>query len=323
MVILGPLQQQVGVRIAARADHVVHTGTVLVPAVPVERVVRDRRHRAQARQRAPHPVAGGQVRRVQRPRLAAEEALRQVVRVPQVKVADLRAFDADDAEELSRGHAECPRLARRHHQLGDLRQPGARRVVERRIERRQFLHRIGHHRRRAAPRRRVRRCRRLSWSCHVFPPHLRRPPGRPSRVGYGGGGLCLGFLEAANAFLGAPVLCPGVTSYYPMGCRLLGGTSSSCRALSSRARTRLLRAAATRRSRGQNREKGESFLALGADADAPVRAPCAQRHLLPLRTTNPANHRTPRQFSVGRMIAHRFSWCFPLTGEAGAVRGKD
>ena len=47
-------------------------------------------------------------------------ALVEVVGVPQVEVADLRPFDADDAEEVPGRHLEGARLARRHDDLAAL-----------------------------------------------------------------------------------------------------------------------------------------------------------------------------------------------------------
>jgi hypothetical protein len=47
------------------------------------------------------------MRRVQSPRLATVETLSQVTRIPNVEVADLRALDAHNAEEVSRRHLEC------------------------------------------------------------------------------------------------------------------------------------------------------------------------------------------------------------------------
>jgi len=41
------------------------------------------------------------VGRVERSRLAAEEALGKIVRVPKIEVADLGAFDTDNPEELA------------------------------------------------------------------------------------------------------------------------------------------------------------------------------------------------------------------------------
>jgi hypothetical protein len=43
------------------------------------------------------------MRAMERPRLAAEEALGKIVRVPEIEIADLRAFDADDTDELAGG----------------------------------------------------------------------------------------------------------------------------------------------------------------------------------------------------------------------------
>ena len=119
MMVLVSCQEDIGVGIAPGADDVVHAPTVLVPPVPGKRVVGDGRHRAQVRQTAPQSVAGADMRRMQRARLAAEEMLRQVVLVPQVEVADLGTLDAHDANEMARGHSECTPLARRDNELGD------------------------------------------------------------------------------------------------------------------------------------------------------------------------------------------------------------
>src|SRR6202042_1474206 len=79
------------------------------------------------------PGSGGDVRRIEGARLAAEEALGEIGGVPQVEVADLRALDADDAEKMPGGNVERAPLARRDDYLGDLRHPRARIVVERRV----------------------------------------------------------------------------------------------------------------------------------------------------------------------------------------------
>ena len=46
--------------------------------------------------------------RMQRAGLAAEEALGEVVPVPEVEIADLWPLDADDTEEVAGRHAESP-----------------------------------------------------------------------------------------------------------------------------------------------------------------------------------------------------------------------
>ena len=110
------------------------------------------------------------MRRVQRPRLAAEEALGEIGGVPQVEVADLRALDADDAEEMPGRNVECARLARRHDRLADLRHALSRAVVERRVIGRQPIEGIDDRGFRSAPLSRVRR---------------RRCPGRDQHGGRG------------------------------------------------------------------------------------------------------------------------------------------
>src|SRR5258708_40188116 len=88
---------------------------------------------------------------VQSPRLTTVEALSQVMRVPEVDVADLRALDAQNTEELSRPHLECPGVPRWHRELGNFGQLSARPIVETGVERRQLLDRIRQHRRVPAP----------------------------------------------------------------------------------------------------------------------------------------------------------------------------
>ena len=151
MMVLVAAQQELGVGIAPRADDIVHAAAVVVPAVPVERVVGDGRHRPQSGQRAPQPVAGADMGGVQRARLAAEEAFGEVVGVPQVEVADLRAFDADDPEEVTGRDLERHRLARRHDDFGGLGQPLPCRFVELPVVWRYPVHRIADDGRRLPP----------------------------------------------------------------------------------------------------------------------------------------------------------------------------
>ena len=85
MVILAAVEEEVGVGVAARADDVVHTGAIRVPSVPIERIGSDRRHRAHIGERAPQPIAGRHMRRVDGAGLAAEEALGKIMRVPEIE----------------------------------------------------------------------------------------------------------------------------------------------------------------------------------------------------------------------------------------------
>jgi hypothetical protein len=50
---------------------------------------------------------------VKRACLAREEAFLKIARRPEMEVPDLRAFDADDAEEAPRGNVEALGVARR------------------------------------------------------------------------------------------------------------------------------------------------------------------------------------------------------------------
>src|SRR5215469_12658827 len=95
------------------------------------------------------------MRRMQSPRLATVKTLTQVMRVPKIEVADLRALDAHNAKEVSRGHLECLGVPRRHRELGNFGQLSARPVVKRGVERWQALDRIRQHRRCLASRRRI------------------------------------------------------------------------------------------------------------------------------------------------------------------------
>src|SRR5215471_3407802 len=112
------------------------------------------------------------MRRMQSPRLAAVETLSQVMRVPEIEVADVRALDAHNAEEVSRRHLECRGVPRRHRELGNLAQLGARLVVKRGVERWQLLERIGQHRRCSAPHRRIWRWCRMCALCQSLNPSL-------------------------------------------------------------------------------------------------------------------------------------------------------
>ena len=142
MVIVAPGQEAVGVGIAARADHVVDAGAVGVEPVPAERVMGDGRHRPEIRQGAPEPGAGRQMGRVERAGLAAEEALGEICRAPQVEVADLRALDAENAEKMPGRNVERAPLARRNDGLANLLHARARIVVERRVVSGQLVERI-------------------------------------------------------------------------------------------------------------------------------------------------------------------------------------
>src|SRR5215813_14474171 len=106
--------------------------------------------------------------RVQSPRLATVEALTQVMRVPEVEVADLRAGDADNTEEVSRRHLECLGVPRRHRELGNFGQLTARPVVKRGVERRQLRDRIRQYQRCPGLRRRIRGWRRMSGLRHAL-----------------------------------------------------------------------------------------------------------------------------------------------------------
>ena len=104
-------------------------------------------HRTHGRERTPEPVASAQMRRMQSPRLATVEMLSQVMRIPEVEIANLRVLDAHNTEEMSRRRLECQGVTRRHRELGNFGQLSSRPVVKRGIERWQLLDRIRQHRR--------------------------------------------------------------------------------------------------------------------------------------------------------------------------------
>src|SRR5262249_9664333 len=81
--------------------------------------------------------AGHQCSDVSREELASCRcrSLCQVMRIPKVEVADLRALDADNGEEVARRHLECGGVARQRHELGKFGQLRACGVVKRGIER--------------------------------------------------------------------------------------------------------------------------------------------------------------------------------------------
>ena len=139
VMILRAAEEELRVGIAARADDVVNAAAVGVEAVPVECVVRDRGERPQVRQRAPQPVAGRHMGCVQRARFAGEEALAEVVCIPQVQIADLRSLDADDSKQMAGRHLEGARLARRHDGFGNLGEIAPHVVVERAVVGRELV----------------------------------------------------------------------------------------------------------------------------------------------------------------------------------------
>ena len=79
---------------------------------------------------------------MQRPRLATEELFREVVRVPQIEIADLWTLHTDDTKQVSCRYRKFPRIAWRYSEFGDLRQFGTYRIVKGRIKRWQSINRI-------------------------------------------------------------------------------------------------------------------------------------------------------------------------------------
>src|SRR5690242_1409843 len=67
---------------------------------------------------------------VERPRLGAPEALGKVARIPEIKIANLRSLDADNAEKVSRWHIEGATIAGGYGNLAHLREIAACAIVE-------------------------------------------------------------------------------------------------------------------------------------------------------------------------------------------------
>ena len=107
MMILRVLQQAIRIGIAARPDDIMNTGTVGIPAIPVQRVFGNGGQRAQVRQSAPEPVASADVGGMECSGLAAEKAFAQIVAMPEVQVANLRTFGADNAKEVPGRHLKA------------------------------------------------------------------------------------------------------------------------------------------------------------------------------------------------------------------------
>ena len=142
MMVIIARQKMVCVWIAAGADHIMDRAAEFIHAVPSQRVLDDRRHRAQIRQVRPHALAGGDVGAVYGAGLSRIETLVEIVRVPQVEIAHLRAFDRTDPEKAAGGHMETAALARLYQHLAGLGRAGACRPVEAEVRRRQRAVRI-------------------------------------------------------------------------------------------------------------------------------------------------------------------------------------
>ena len=166
IMVVAARQQKVRVGVAAGADDVMHAGAELVDAVPVQGVVGEGRHRAQPWKGAPQPVTGADVGGVQGTGLAAVEPLAEVGGVPQVQVADLRAFDGDDAKQMSGRDLECPCIARRHGQRLHQGEIASDRLVERPIERWKSVQGVDRHGFDRPPGCRVGRFGILRCNCH-------------------------------------------------------------------------------------------------------------------------------------------------------------
>src|SRR5262245_19928566 len=100
--------------------------------------------------------------------LATVEALNQVVRVPEVEIADLRALDAHNTEEVSRRHLEGLGVPRRYRELGNFGQLSGVPYCKMRRRTIAIADRIRQHRLCPAPQRRVRGWRRMYGLSHAF-----------------------------------------------------------------------------------------------------------------------------------------------------------
>src|SRR5438552_3444468 len=92
------VEELVDVGVAARAQQVVTTGTVLVQAV-VERVGDNRRQRPQKWQVRPKTIPGRDVRPVELTRSRSPKSLARVVLVPDVQIEHLRALDDRETDD--------------------------------------------------------------------------------------------------------------------------------------------------------------------------------------------------------------------------------
>src|SRR5580704_12413023 len=113
------------------------------------------------------------MRRVDGARLAAEESLREIMRVPEVEVADLRPLDADDAEDVACRHAEASGIPRRHDHLGDFRHSGSQLAIEPGVIGREAIARVDRDRGGGTTRGGIRRRWRLGWGPHGDVPFVR------------------------------------------------------------------------------------------------------------------------------------------------------
>ena len=110
--IIRAIEQSVRVGIAPGPNHIVNASAIVVPAVPVQGVIGNRRKRAQEGKGAPKSVASVHVGGVQRPGLAAEKAFLKRVRIPHVEVAHLRSRYGDDAKDATSRDEARARVAR-------------------------------------------------------------------------------------------------------------------------------------------------------------------------------------------------------------------
>src|SRR5215469_11854352 len=127
---IDPVQHPVDVGIAACANDIMDTASVLVPPVPLQGVVGDGRKRAKVGHGAPQSVADCEVGRMDCPGLAAEKAFLQIAGIPEIEVTDLRSFGADDAEEMTGGYIESLSITWSYGQLRDPLHPFTGLVVE-------------------------------------------------------------------------------------------------------------------------------------------------------------------------------------------------
>ena len=116
--------------IASRPDHVMHRTAETVHAVPVERVLDDRRHRPKERQAGPELFARRDMHSMDRPCLAGKEPLLKIAGMPEIEIADLWPFDRADTKEAASRHPKAGRVPRFHQHLAGLAGTGARGPIQ-------------------------------------------------------------------------------------------------------------------------------------------------------------------------------------------------
>ena len=150
MVVLPARQQLVGIGVAARADHIMHRAAEGIHAVPVERIMGQRRHRAQRGKTAPHALSSGDMRAMQRAGFAGVEPFGQIVLRPKVQITDLWPLDRGNPKEMPRRHGKAACVTRGDGDLVHFGQRFARASVKRHVRHGQRFDGIADHGRNSA-----------------------------------------------------------------------------------------------------------------------------------------------------------------------------